>query len=200
MPVTLLYCWLDMALKSAEKMGGVQHTSLNKSAVESLAVARLLEILKDTEYLALNRNIGEFEKVPVTPEFLKALVKYPYVGFVVDGNVEECLYSMAEATLTKFLNKLRDNKPEGSTTERTALVFDIFDRYEMCMKADARLLENNKFNKDFVNSNAFSDVWKDILSVSQIITMSSLKDMIAFMKENGDLDDQAVRRGLLRRK
>ena len=189
-----------MALKLAGKADVVQHPLLNKSTVESLAAAKLLEILKDTEYLALNRDRGEFEKVPVTPEFLKALVKYPYVGFVVDSNVNEYLYAMTEATLMKFLNKLRENKPEGSTTERTALVFDILDRYETCIKADARLLENNKFNKDFVSSNAFKDIWNDILSVSQIITMSSLKDMIAFMKENEDLDDQTVRSGLLRRK
>lgn len=188
-----------MVVKTVANGDGGGHYQVGREALESLAMTKLQELLKDRDYLALNRDTGTFEKTPVTPEFLRAIVRSPYIGFVFENDIDKYLYAMTDATLIKFLNKIRESKPEGSTTERTAMVFDILNRYEACVKGDERLLENNKFNKNFVDSNAFKDVWNDIISVSQMLTMSSLKDMVAFMTENGDLDEQTVRSGLLRR-
>ncbi len=191
---------IEMVVKVAKKAAEAEpQRQPGRIDVESRALDKLHGLLKDVEYLTLDRSAGRFEKAHVTRDFLRAVVKYPYIGFTVDDDVDRCLYVMTQATLTKFLNKLRDNKPQGSTTERTALVFDIIDRYETGIKANQRLLENNKFNKEFVDSAAFKDMWNDIISVSQVLTMSSLKDMMAFMRENGDLDEQAVKSGLLRR-
>lgn len=164
--------------------------------VGEMALARLGEVLKDMEYLTLNRDNGKFEKTAVTSDFLRALVKHPHIGFVADSDVERYLMDMTASTIVKFLNKIRENKPEGSTTERSALVFDLLERYSACIKGDERLIENNQFSANFTSSAAFKDIWNDIISVSQVLTMSSLRDMSEFMKENGDLDEQVVKSGL----
>ena len=72
------------------------------------------------------------------------------------------------------------------------------ERYSAGIKGDERLLENNQFTKGFVSTGAFRDVCNDIISVSQVLTMSSLNDMVSFMTKNGDLDDQVVKSGLPR--
>ena len=174
------------------------HAKVSKSDLGERALVRLGEVLKDMKYLTLNRDTREFEMTDVTPDFIRSLVKHPGIGFVVENNLDNYLMEMTKSTMVKFLNKIRENKPEGSTTERSALVFDLLERYSAGIKGDERLLENNQFTKGFIGTGAFRDVWNDLISVSQVLTMSSLNDMVAFMTKNGDLDDQVVKSGLPR--
>lgn len=184
-----------MAVKKAREE---QHAKVGKNDLGERAIARLEELLKDMQYLTLNRDTREFEKVDITQDFVRSLVKHPGIGFVVENDLDNYLMDMTKSTIVKFLNKIRENKPEGSTTERSALVFDLLERYSAGIKGDERLLENNQFTKGFVNTSAFRDVWNDIISVSQVLTMSSLNDMRMFMEMNGDLDEHVVKSGLPR--
>ena len=183
---------------AVKKVSEEYHAKISKNDLGEKALVRLAEILKDMKYLTLNRDTREFERIDITSSFIRSLVKHPGIGFVVENDLENYLMEMTKSTMVKFLNKIRENKPEGSTTERSALVFDLLERYSAGIKGDERLLENNQFTKGFVNTNAFRDVWNDIISVSQVLTMSSLNDMVAFMTKNEDLDDQVVKSGLPR--
>lgn len=192
-----------MVTKTARKKpAAAESVQLPVHDIYAASIDRLAEMLKDSTYLKFSvDNEGDgFLKVPVTRDLLGGLVKYPFVGFNSEcWDLNEMIMRITESTLNKFIARVRETKPSGSTTERTAIVFDYLDRYETCIKADSNLLANSKGNKDFVNTKAFKSVWDDIISVSQMLTMTSLLDMKKYMEMNGDLDDVHVQHGVLRR-
>ncbi|MCL4364809.1 MAG: hypothetical protein M1569_02860 [Candidatus Marsarchaeota archaeon] len=174
----------------------------SKMDIEDAALDRLYRMLKEEKYLQLNRKTRGFDEVPVTRELLRAIRKNPFTGFVPVKDVEDYLYRMTAETVKDTMFKLSAHKPEGSTTERTALVFDVMERYETGMKGLLSLIENNRYaSKRFIDSEAFKDIWRDVISTSQVLTMTSLADMQKFMDRNNDLDETeiGVLRGVVRR-
>lgn len=177
------------------------HKKIGMGDMNSRAMTRLENALSGMEYLMLNRDTGSFEHVALTTGFLKSLARQqPQIGFVAENDVDEYVMAITKATLIKFLNEIRENKPEGLATDRAAMVFDSLERYSTGLKGDERLLENNRFSRGFVGSEAFRNVWSDIISTSQMLTMTSLQDIRRFMKENGDLDEDEVQSGLPRKR